>query len=120
MTAQELLRANAQRIAHFRDRLLARQLDAAEVVIVVIDVDDRQGAVLAEHLMPGHDWDAYRARGEVPVARGLAGRAGVEDFVAHIAPPAAAELRAVRGPAVVVIAGGQVCVGQVLSDEQGG
>jgi hypothetical protein len=40
-------------------------------IIVAIDADDPAWTNLRDALMPGHDWDAYRARGEAPVARGI-------------------------------------------------
>jgi len=39
--------------------------------VICIDVDDRRWTWLVDMLMPGHDWDIYRARGEKPVARGI-------------------------------------------------
>jgi hypothetical protein len=40
-------------------------------VVVAIDADDSTWIELRDALMPGHDWDAYRQRGEHPVARGI-------------------------------------------------
>ena len=39
-------------------------------MLVCIDVDDSNWTHLVDHLMPGQDWDAIRARGETPVASG--------------------------------------------------
>ncbi|SRR6266568_779549 len=94
---------NADRVAHFKNRLVERGLTPQEVVITVINVDDPHGAVLAEALMPGHDWQAYRDRGEVPFARGLAGREGVQGFLDAIDEEAATKLRDMTDPSVVVV-----------------
>lgn len=75
------LEANADRVAHFKQRMVDRGLTGKEVVIVVVNVDDANGEVLAEALMPGQDWQAIRDRGEVPFARGLAAREGIREFV---------------------------------------
>lgn len=64
---KRLLAANAERLAHFADRARGRD----DVCFVLLDADDTRGAALADVLMPGHDWQAYRGRGEKPVARGL-------------------------------------------------
>lgn len=40
-------------------------------VIVAIDANDSTWIELRDVLMPGHNWDAYRERGERPVARGI-------------------------------------------------
>lgn len=65
---KNLLAANAERLAHFAERARGRY----DVCFVLLDVDDVRGAALADVLMPGHDWQQYRNRGEKPLARGLA------------------------------------------------
>lgn len=65
---KSLLAANAERLAHFAERARGRD----DVCFVLLDVDDARGAALADVLMPGHDWQQYRRRGETPIARGLA------------------------------------------------
>ncbi len=65
---KSLLAANAERLAHFAERARGRD----DVCFVLLDVDDPRGAALADVLMPGHDWQQYRRRGEKPLARGLA------------------------------------------------
>jgi hypothetical protein len=94
---------NADRVAHFKSRLAERGLTPQEAVITLVNVDDPQGAVLAEVLMPSHDWQAYRDRGEVPFARGLASREGVQDFLDVIDEEASAKLRDVTELSVVVV-----------------
>lgn len=94
---------NADRVAHFKSRLVERGLTPQEAVITVINVDDPHGAVLAEALMPGHDWQAYRDRGEVPFARGLASREGVQDFLDVMDEEASAKLRDTTDLSVVVV-----------------
>jgi len=94
---------NADRVSHFKSRLEERGMSARDAVITVINVDDAQGAVLAEALMPGHDWQAYRNRGEVPFARGLATREGVQGFLDAIDEDASAKLRIATEVSVVVV-----------------
>ncbi len=96
------LAANAARVAHFKHRV--REMGhVGAVVIVLINVDDGHGSVLADALMPGSDWQQYRDRGEVPFARGLAMRDGVQKFLELIDTDAADKLRAMDGLAVVVV-----------------
>jgi hypothetical protein len=94
---------NEERIAHFVQRIEDREMTGADVVIVVLNVDTRYGADIAECLMPGHDWQAYRDRGEVPFARGLAVREGIQDILDAIDKPAAKKLAEMDGIAVVVV-----------------
>jgi len=75
----------------------------SSVVIVLINVDDVHGGPIAEALMPGHDWQEYRDRGELPVARGLAGREGIEAVLADFDKEAAVKLKVTKGIAVVVV-----------------
>lgn len=48
------------------------------VSLVVIDVNDASWTALVEALMPNENWQAYRDRGEIPVARGSIYREVVE------------------------------------------
>lgn len=97
------LEMNADRVAHFKRRVAELGRLPTEVVIVVLAVDDKFGGALAKILMPGHDWQAYRDRGEVPFARGLAGREGIEEALDTFDKEAAAKLRETRDLAVVVV-----------------
>ena len=98
-----LAKAQADRVRHFVERVKVRDLRPEDVVITIINADDARGAVLAEALMPGHDWQAYHDRGEVPLARGLAGRGGVEDFITAFDEEAGRKLREMKDDLVVVI-----------------
>lgn len=97
------LSANADRVSHFVTRVTERGESPQNVVIVVANVDDPHGEMLASLLMPGQDWQQYRDRGEVPFARGLAGREGIRGFLAEIDKEAADKLRDSDGLAVVVV-----------------
>ena len=70
---KRLLAANAEWVEHFAARAQGRD----DVCFVLLDVDDPRGAALAAVLMPGHDWQPYRDRGEKPLARGLAMLSGM-------------------------------------------
>ena len=83
-----LLEANKERIEHFARRVRETRKLANTLVIVSIDVDDARGSVLADALVPGADWQAYRSRGEKPIACGLAEREGVREFVKLMDPSA--------------------------------
>jgi hypothetical protein len=72
-----LYEVDHERVQHFVRRIAERGLAPAEVCIVLINVDDVHGSAIADVLMPGHDWQAYRDRGMTPIARGLAGREGI-------------------------------------------
>jgi hypothetical protein len=98
-----LLERQRERVAHFARRLVERGDDPALVAIVVLCVDDENGAMIAEILMPGHDWDAIRARGEIPCARGLAQRDFCQLAVDDINAGAGERMRAIAGPVVVVV-----------------
>jgi hypothetical protein len=110
VNCKRVLSANAERVEHFERRMVERGDDPTKVVIVVLDVDDVHGAALADALMPGHDWQAYRDRGERPIARGLAGREGITGAIEQIDPSAAAQLRGIAGPAVVCVSSEAVIV----------
>lgn len=62
------LAMNADRVEHFKRRLTERGMTADQAVIVLLNVDDVHGGPLADVLMPGHNWQEIRDRGEVPFA----------------------------------------------------
>ncbi|TAL42612.1 MAG: hypothetical protein EPN91_07910 [Salinibacterium sp.] len=102
---RELYTQNAERIAHFAGRAKVLGRGGGDIVIVILVVDDRFGGPLASQLMPGHDWQAYRDRGEAPIARGLAERGGIEDALGMINADARHRLLSMTELAVVVVAG---------------
>jgi len=97
------MEANRERVGHFVRRVTELGRSPSEVVIVVACVDDVNGRELANALMPYFDWQAIRDRGEVPFARGIAMRKGVEEFVSLIDTDAGLKLSLWDDLAVVVI-----------------
>lgn len=99
-------------VEHFARRITERGDDASEVVIAVLNVNDPHGAEIADMLMPGHDWQSIRDRGEIPVARGLASVALV-DLAEAITNGSRAAFDAIdhtTHAAAVVVDGGQAIV----------
>lgn len=94
---------NEDRVVHFKNRMAERGLSADQVVIVLVNVDDVNGGPLADALMPGTDWQQIRDQGQVPFARGLAGRPGIQDIIADFDKEAAEKLAVMSAPAVVVV-----------------
>ncbi len=96
-------KVHKERIEHFLRRIDERGMSPAEVVVIIANVDDPLGTILAELLMPQEDWDPYRARGEIPYARGLANRTFIQAALDGAGLEAAKELEALEGKAVVVV-----------------
>lgn len=86
------------RIEYFANRIE----DPAKEVVVLIDVDTEIGAGLAEVLMPGHNWQVYRDRGETPFARGRAARHGIQSLLDSVFPSEGNTLRELDLAVVVV------------------
>lgn len=98
------LLANAERVLHFLNRINELGKSPEDVVIVLLNVDDQNGAAIANALMPGHDWQQFRSRGETPFARGIANRAGIQSAIECFDEYAAKKLRELTdGVAVVVV-----------------
>jgi len=55
--------------------------DGREYTVVCILVDDKAWTWFVDLLMPNHDWQAYRNRGEIPVARGVVPKKLVEEVI---------------------------------------
>lgn len=94
---------NADRVMHFKNRIEEKGLSSSDAVIVLLNVDDANGAMLADVLMPGFDWQEIRDRGEVPFARGLADRNGIQESLGFFDNDAATKLRDMTDVAVVVV-----------------
>lgn len=94
---------NADRVAHFKQRLSDRGMTPDQAVIVILNVDDVHGGPLADALMPGHNWQEIRDRGEVPFARGLAMRDGIQNAIGTFDEEAAAKLKNMTDVVVVVV-----------------
>ena len=97
------LELNADRVEHFKRRLAERGMTADQAVIVLLNVDDVHGGPLADVLMPGHNWQEIRDRGEVPFARGLAMRDGIQEALGAFDKDAATKLQDMTDVAVVVV-----------------
>lgn len=97
------LEINADRVEHFKNRLAERGMTADQAVIVLLNVDDVHGGLLADILMPDHNWQEYRDRGEVPFARGLAMRDGIQEVLETFDEDASTKLQGMTDVAVVVV-----------------
>ena len=95
--------SNSDRVEHFKHRMAKLGKTAADAVIVVLNVNDIHGGLLADKLMPGVNWQEIRDRGEVPFARGLAVREGIQEALDIFDKEAAAKLRNMTSVAVVVV-----------------
>jgi hypothetical protein len=94
---------NTERVVHFKRRVTERGMTAFDVVIVILNVDDVHGGPIAEKLMPGFNWQEIRDRGEIPFARGLAGRNGIQEVLGIFDKNAAEKLGKMTDVAVVVV-----------------
>jgi hypothetical protein len=98
-----LLDDSSERVQYFKGRMIERGLPTKEFCIVLLNVDDRHGGPIADLLMPGHDWQAYRDQGQLPVARGMASRGALSEIVASFDKEAGDKLRDLEGPVVLVV-----------------
>jgi hypothetical protein len=77
------------RLEQLRERATVKTRDlGAQQVVVAIDVDDPVWTPLVDMLMPGHDWEQYRSRGERPIARGVVPRNLIAEVVSDLYPAA--------------------------------
>ena len=100
------LEMNADRVEHFKRRLTERGMTPDQAVIVLVNVNDVHGGPLADILMPGQSWQEIRDKGEIPFARGLAMRDGIQEALGLFDKDAAMKLQRMEsrvGVAVVVV-----------------
>ena len=100
---------NKDRLSQLADRAKEKTKETrVEQGVICIDVDDPSWTNLVDILMPGHDWDSYRSRGEKPVARGVVPRSLLALTVKE-AYPAAGDL--VDGKVnILIFAGGGIAI----------
>ncbi len=94
-----------ERVEHFKRRISELGKSPKDVVIVLLNVDDRHGRMLADVLMPGQDamWQSMRDQGQVPFARGLAAREPIEKAVAMLDEEIGEKLKAMKDRVAVVV-----------------
>ena len=81
-----------KRLTQIAYRALQQGHNSQDMVLTFIDVDDPTWTTIVDALMPGHNWQEYRDRGEKPMARGSAYADGIIDVISELAPEVAAEL----------------------------
>lgn len=82
---EELFQLNKDRLEHMAFRALKKGMSNEDFVAVCIDVDDPSWTEVVDLLMPGHNWQEYRDRGEKPVARGTA-MAVINEYLSEVVP----------------------------------
>lgn len=101
----QFAKANRESLLRLSERSKIKSAELNEQFIVIcIDVDDPKWTLLANVLMPGHDWQQYRDQGLKPVARGVVNRESIE-AIAKEAYPAVFGFD-VDSPVAVFSAGG--------------
>lgn len=94
---------NADRVQHFKNRITEKELTPKDVVITVINVDDPNGGPIADVLMPNYNWQEIRDQGQIPFARGLAQREGIQSILEEFDKDAAKKLKELPEGEVAVV-----------------
>lgn len=84
-------------------QVIAKNPRYSTYAIVIASVNDPHGEIIANVMMPHHDWQPYRERGVAPVATGLMRRDMLLLALAIFDPEAAHKLRSTTGTVAVVI-----------------
>lgn len=95
--------AQMDKIKHFKNRITEKGLNPDNVVIIVINVDSPYGPEIADAIMPGHNWQQYRDKGEVPFATGLAIKEGMIEMIALFDKEASEKVTQIKGVPVIVV-----------------
>lgn len=98
-------REQAERVVYFATRASARSPSDTPCVMVILNADEELGGNMAEILMPGNgaQWQAMRDADQVPFARGLAGREGMQRVLDEFDAVAAEKLRLMTDVLPVVV-----------------
>lgn len=106
---------NLDRVSYFQERLTTTGRSPAEYCMLIADVDDTYGGMLAELTMPGQNWDTYREAGQKPIARGLVGKHWLHNVVEKFDPRVAEQMTFIEDFIVVVVASG---IAHVINPDQ--
>jgi hypothetical protein len=79
-----LFQYNERRLAQLAYQMTSKGFSLGDFYIVCIDVDADAWRPLVEEIMPGHDWQQYRDRGEMPMLRGAVGTEYLEMFRQYV------------------------------------
>ena len=82
---EELFQLNKERLEHMAFRAINKGMTNDEFVAVCIDVDDPDWTEVVDLLMPNHNWQEIRDRGEKPVARGTA-MSVISEYLGEVVP----------------------------------
>jgi hypothetical protein len=100
---ENTMNLNLDRIPYFKQRLADRGMTPEQAVIVILNVDDAHGGPLANTLMPDYDWQQIRDRGEIPFARGLAMRNGIQEVLEAFDADAAMKLKNITKELPIIV-----------------
>jgi len=90
-----LFQTNRDRLSEFAHRAIERGMTADEFLVLLIDVDDSTWRYIVDYFMPNEDWQAFRDRGEKPIAR-ITATIEMADYLIEAIPDLAVSL---SGPA---------------------
>lgn len=65
------------RVEYYYQRIKDRGLDPNTVTIVICNVDEPFGELIADATMPEYDWNEIRSKGETPYAIGIVNKEGL-------------------------------------------
>jgi hypothetical protein len=96
---------HAERVAHFKRRIVERGFTPDQYVIVLLNVDDPNGRRMTEILMPGQEpmWQSFRERRQIPFARGLAPREAMQEVVNALDEEIGKKFQEMAGKIVAVV-----------------
>jgi hypothetical protein len=105
INCRHTLEVHADAVKRFSRRIVERGLSFDDVVIVLLNMNDPNGRVLGDALMPGQDalWEEMRRSGQIPFARGLAEKEGIQSVVSAFDQSMGEKLRGIGGAAAVVV-----------------
>jgi|GEM_PF-3247219 len=83
---EKFFQLNKKRLEELAHRAInVLKINPEDFVIVCIEVDDPHWTELADYLVPNQDWQKFRDRGEIPVARGSV-LSNIREFIKEMVP----------------------------------
>lgn len=83
---EKFFQLNKKRLEELAHRAIhVLKMNPENFVIVCIEVDDPNWTELTDYLMPNQDWQKFRDRGEIPVARGSV-FSNIREFIKEMVP----------------------------------
>jgi hypothetical protein len=90
------------RVEYYYQRIKDKRIDPSTVTIVICNVDEPFGELVADATMPKYNWDEIRSKGETPYAIGFVYKEGIIPMISVYDLESCEKLKSIKDYSVLV------------------